>query len=48
MCRSQDDAKEFSVLYGDVYESFGDMSLQENLLRGIYTKGIKTHSFFTV
>jgi hypothetical protein len=39
-CRSQGDTEEFFTSYDEVHESFDDMGLQENLLRGIYAYGI--------
>jgi hypothetical protein len=40
-CRHQGDNEEFFTSYDEVFESFDDMGLQENLLRGIYAYGIQ-------
>ncbi|KAG6496726.1 hypothetical protein ZIOFF_044596 [Zingiber officinale] len=38
------DGQEFFTTYDEVYESFDDMGLQENLLRGIYAYGFEKPS----
>ncbi|KAL5208093.1 hypothetical protein ABZP36_032528 [Zizania latifolia] len=40
----QGDTEEFFTSYDEVYESFDDMGLQENLLRGIYAYGFEKPS----
>lgn len=44
--RLSTDGQEFFTSYDEVYESFDDMGLQENLLRGIYAYG-RTMNFTT-
>ncbi|KAJ7955915.1 Eukaryotic initiation factor 4A [Quillaja saponaria] len=39
-----DDGQEFFTSYDEVYDSFDDMGLQENLLRGIYAYGFEKPS----
>ncbi|KAG8095283.1 hypothetical protein GUJ93_ZPchr0012g19156 [Zizania palustris] len=39
---NQGETEEFFTSYDEVHESFDDMGLQENLLRGIYAYGLKS------
>lgn len=44
--RSTGETEEFFTSYDEVFESFDDMGLQENLLRGIYAYGMLVVHFF--
>ena len=46
--RSTGETEEFFTSYDEVFESFDDMGLQENLLRGIYAYGRMWSALFYV